>query len=83
MFAVLAHHLCTALVPLNVNFTFRTALDWCIVLFILIERAGKKKDTSFMFLVLFTFYIMIYCRFIRQPKSFNIQFAADENALMQ
>lgn len=39
VFAVLAHHLCTALVPLDVNFTLRTALDWCVVLFILIERA--------------------------------------------
>lgn len=39
VFAVLAHHLCTALVPLDVNFTFRAALDWCIILFILIERA--------------------------------------------
>lgn len=39
MFAVLAHHLCTALVPLNVNFTFRTALDWCIILFVLVEGA--------------------------------------------
>jgi len=50
MFTVLAHHLCTALVPLDVNFTLRTALDWCVVLFVLIERAGKKKrkeeDTS-------------------------------------
>lgn len=39
VFAVLAHHLRAALVPLDVNFTFRTALDWCIILFILIERA--------------------------------------------
>lgn len=39
MFAVLAHHLCTALIPLDVHFTFRTALDWCVVLFVLIERA--------------------------------------------
>lgn len=43
MLAVLAHHLCTALVPLNVNFTFRTALDWCIILFVLIKRAEEKR----------------------------------------
>lgn len=39
VFAVLAHHLCAALVPLDVNFTFRTALDRSVILFILIERA--------------------------------------------
>lgn len=43
MLAVLAHHLCTALVPLNVNFTFRTALDWCIILFVFIKRAEEKR----------------------------------------
>lgn len=48
MLAVLAHHLCTSLVPLDVNFAFRTALDRCVILFVLIERAGKERDTSLM-----------------------------------
>lgn len=46
VFAVLAHHLRAALVPLDVNFTFRTALDWCVILFVLIERAEEKTDAS-------------------------------------
>lgn len=54
--AVLAHHLCTALIPLDVDFTFRTALDWCIILFILIERAGEKRDMSPMRFPLHSWY---------------------------
>ena len=46
MLAVLAHHLCTAFVPLDVNFTFRTALDWCVVFFIFVKRAGKKRESK-------------------------------------
>lgn len=46
VFAVLAHHLCTAFVPLNVNFTFRTALDWCVILFILKERAVFSRQVG-------------------------------------
>lgn len=51
MFAVLAHHLRAALVPLDVNFTFRTAFDWCVVLFILVERAGRKTETEVIVLL--------------------------------
>lgn len=46
MFAVLAHHLCTTLVPLDVNFTFGTALDRCIVFLILVKRAGRKRNMT-------------------------------------
>jgi hypothetical protein len=39
MLAVLAHHLCTALIPLNVDLALGAAFDWCISLFYLESRA--------------------------------------------
>lgn len=46
--AVLAHHLCAALVPLYVDFTFWTTFDWRVVFFILVKRARKKRELSFV-----------------------------------
>lgn len=69
MFAVLAHHLCTALVPLDVNFTFRTALDWCVIFFVLIKRAGKKRESSPM-----CFFFKFQTWHHSNPKSLNIHF---------
>lgn len=43
MLAVLAHHLCAALVPLNVDFTFWTTFDWGVVFFGLVKRAAKEE----------------------------------------
>lgn len=41
--AVLAHHLCAALVPLDVDFAFWTPLDRRVVFLVLVKRAGKEK----------------------------------------
>lgn len=46
VFAVLTHHLRTAFVTLNVHFAFGTTFDGCIVLLILVERAGKKRNKN-------------------------------------
>jgi hypothetical protein len=43
MLAVLAHHLCTALIPLNVDLALGAAFDWCISLFYLESRAGLPR----------------------------------------
>lgn len=47
MLAVLAHHLRAALVPLDVDFTFWTTFDWRVVFFVLVKRAGKKREFSY------------------------------------
>lgn len=75
MLAVLAHHLCTALVPLDVNFAFRTALDRSVVLFALVEGAEGQRDRSRM------------CSAdLKSPKTFDTRFnksAVGEMSLMQ
>lgn len=44
--AVLAHHLCAALIPLDVDLTFWTAFDWRVIFFVLVKRAGEKKGVE-------------------------------------
>lgn len=43
MLAVLAHHLCAALVALDVDLTLRAALDWGVVLITLVQGAVRRK----------------------------------------
>lgn len=44
MLAVLAHHLGTSFVSLDVNLTFGTALDRSIIIVALEERTGTERD---------------------------------------
>lgn len=44
MLAVLAHHLCAALVPFNVDFAFWTPFDRRVVFLVLVKGAGGGQE---------------------------------------